>query len=49
MGREIIEKENSPWFTYKDERGYLNSIHIPNLYKKIDNIELRIKKLEEKK
>ena len=36
------------WFSYKDEHGATISIHIPNLFNRVEEINKKIKDLEAK-
>ena len=44
----MVEKNNSPWFSYTDEHGATISIHIPNLFIRVENMDRKIKELDEK-
>ena len=41
-------RDTSAWFTWTDEHGATISIHIPNLYNRVENLKKKIKDLETK-
>ena len=44
----VMTGETSPWFTYTDEHGATISIHIPNLFNRVEKLNKKIKDLEVK-
>ena len=42
----MVEENTSSWFTYTDENGARVSIHIPNLFIRVEELDRRVKELE---